>query len=590
MGRTPLNKRILKFVNFTFLFTFSVIIFFLSLGIFILSPDKFINTVSKHAKTIVVIITLLLTIQTISKVIEYYSIEKTRSTRRQIIVSVLLLMLSLITLVSSELIEIRKYEDLLFGSVLPIFLICSVGILTFTNIAKLFYIYPSLLFIIASGVMIIASATLLHLPISSSTGEPLPLIDTLFVATSAVSCTGLSTISVGKELSFVGQMILMITIQLGGLLIIFISTIGILFGFVSGDVIMKLRMGSFFEVRGVVETQKLILKFVLVAFTSQILVAILLLPYFLEVEKDLGKAIFYSIFHVVSALNNAGFSTYDDSLARFNNNPYFLMLIAYLILLGNTSIITVTEIAEYIRVKIKNFVNHLLHRKKTEVFRFSLFSKIVLTTHLVLILFGTTVILIFEAENLLKQAKHPLVEALFGSISLRTAGFSSFDFSQAKDPTYLFSSLLMFIGGGSISIAGGVKMNTIALFVISLFAFLRAYPSLYSFKREIDFYSLLKASAVVVGAISLLTVCVIAFYEFVKEERFSKIVFELTSAFGTVGMSSGLTSKNLSIPAKLILIFLMFSGKIGLITVLSILARKSTRYLGAFPKENLIVG
>ncbi|MCX8028951.1 MAG: hypothetical protein N2712_03040 [Brevinematales bacterium] len=590
MPNNQLSKSRIKIINTLFLTVTSFYIISIISATLFVNHNNIYSFFLRNRQGVILLLLITLIPQVISRFFEYSRISKEPYIRRQSIVLSIILLISMFLFIFSTLFEPKNYNDVLLGYLIPLLLISVASFLTTVNIVKLFYIYPSILYLLTSIALIIIVAVILHLPISSATGEPIPLIDTFFVATSAISCTGLTTISVGKELSFFGQLVLMIAIQLGGLLIIFISTVGILFGLLSGDAIVKLKMASMFEMKNIIQTQKLILKFVLLTFISQIIVAFIIYPYFFEVEKDIGKSIFYSIFHVVSALNNAGFSTYDESLIRFNNYPYFLLSLSYLILLGNTGIIAVIEIFDYIISRTKRIINTLFNRKVVNTKSISVFTKIVIISHTTLISFGTLAFFVFEGDHFLRQVKYPFVDALFNSISFRTAGFASFDFTQAKDSTYLFFSILMFIGGGSISVAGGVKMNTIALFFIALIVVIKSYPYIYFMRREIDSHSLIKASAVVIGAIIILTICIFIFYELVREERFSKIIFELTSAFGTVGTSSGITNKNLSLPAKLVLIFLMFIGKIGLITFLSILARKQPTPLGNFPKEKVIVG
>lgn len=581
---------ILRFITATFIVSISLVILLLISSTLFLHHKTVVEIFSSYGRGIILLLLAVFLIQFLAKVFEYFAVGRRDYVRRQAVVLSILLFIIAFLFIFSFFLKTDNYNDILLGYVIPMFFISVAGFFTLVDLIRLFYVYPSLLFVIVSIFLIIVVAVLLHLPIASATGEPIPLIDTFFVATSAISCTGLSTVSVGRDLSLFGQIVLMLAIQIGGLLIIFISTVGILFGLLSGDAILKLRMASFFEMGSVAQTQSLILKFFALSFTSQIVVAILIYPYFFEVERDEGRAIFYSLFHVVSALNNAGFSTYDDSLVRFSNYPYFLMFLSYLILLGNTGVIVVIEVFDYVVSRIKRFINLIMHRKDLSVKRLSVFSKIVLITHFTLIVFGTFSFFVFEGDHFLRQVKYPLIDALFNSISFRTAGFASFDFTQAKDSTYLFFSLLMFIGGGSISVAGGIKMNTVALFFIATIVLLKSYPYLYVMKREIDFYSLIKASAVVVGGVVVLMVGIFILYELVKEERFSKVIFEITSAFGTVGTSSGIVSKDLSVPAKLVFIFMMFVGKIGLITFLSILARKQQRNIGIFPKERIIVG
>ncbi|MFN4244951.1 MAG: potassium transporter TrkG [Brevinematia bacterium] len=584
------SKKIFKLLNFTFIFYFSSILILTSLGILILPFNEFYKISISNKNLVLISMIIIILLQLVSKFIEYTLFNKNPIERRKIII----LFFTFLTLVFLTLflntINIRNYEELILAFLIPISIVSISGILTYTNIAKVFYTYPPILFLLSATFLIATATILLHLPISSATGEPIALIDSLFIATSAVSCTGLSTVSIGKELSIVGQIILMATIQIGGLLIIVVSTAGIFFGLMSRNTIIKLRMASLFETKNIIEAQKLIVKFIIIAFSSQIIVAILIFPYFYNIEKNTLKALFYSIFHVISGLNNAGFSQYDDSLKKFINSPNFLILISFLILLGNTSIITVTELFDYIKTKIKNFINLLLNRKNFEKFSFSVFSKIIIITHITLITFGTICLLILESDNILKSSNYPLINAIFNSISFRTAGFTTIDFTKARDFTYIFFSILMFIGGGSISVAGGIKMNTIAIIILALVAFLKSYPGLYFKNKEIDIYNLIKANTVVISSIILLLSFSLILDEIIKEERFSKTIFELTSAFGTVGTSCGITNKNLPVQAKLTLITLMFLGKIGLITLLSSFAVKTPKYIGKLPKEKFPVG
>lgn len=582
------------FRTFSALFVFLLVVYILGLGLvsFSFGTNYFVNLTKEFGIYVLIGMLLLFFCEFLISFVSFLFDKDDIFKRRSIVLFfvALFLVLNIIFFSSAK---ISTFEDVFLVFSMPTFIFSLLGILSFVDFGRFFYFYPSFIFIFGAVFLIFMSAVLLHLPMSSSTGEPIPLVDAFFISTSAVSCTGLSTISVGKNLSFFGQIVLLLSIELGGLLIILISTAGILYGIVSRDAIVKLRMASLFEIKNLSGMKNLILKFLSITLVSQIIVAFLLYPYFIDKENDVGRAVFYSIFHVISALNNAGFSLYDDSFIGFDNKPFFLMLIAFLILLGNTGLPVITEVFDNLVFVIKRKISsvfNLRFKGTDKKVSLSLHSKIVLISHSLLIIIGTFLLLLFEKDNLLSGVKFPLVNAIFDSISFRTAGFSSLDYSEAKDITYFFFSIIMFIGGGSISIAGGVKVNTVALFFIASFSFLRSYSEISLFRKRVDFVYILKSSLIVVSSGLLVFLGTIIFYRFSNELNFIKNLFEVCSAFGTVGMSSGITNGDLSVYSKSILILVMFLGKIGLLTVLSIFASKPRKIMSYYPEEKIVVG
>ncbi len=503
---------------------------------------------------------------------------------RQLFVLGTLIIVYLVSLFLFNLVGYSK-DNFTYIILIPSILI-SIGIWSaFVDFGKVFKLYPELVYIIFSLLLVLVCALLLILPISSSK-DPIPFIDALFVATSAVSVTGLTTIDVGRELSFWGQLFLMFFIQLGGITIIVVSVLGIFYGIISGDVVTKIKMGGILNVKSADEAWNLIRRFLILVFASQFVVSIVIFPTIYSLEKDFWKSVFFSVFHAVSAFNNAGFSPYSDSLAKFRENTLFLLAIIYLIVLGNTGVVVLDDIYRWVKYKF----SRVFYKKRVEDYKgFSLNSKIFITAHTIVIILGIIWFLMFEYDNLLVDTQKPLLNALFSSISFRTAGFQLFDFSEAKSSTYIFFSIIMFIGGGSISTAGGVKVGTIAVMFLAIKAILRSESFITAFGRTVSNMVVIRSIAIVTASFVFVLIVISILYEIIPKD-FDRIIFESLSAFATVGTTSGITSKYMSPLGKIVLIITMFVGKIGMISFLIIISRKGYRSVSKYPEDKVLVG
>jgi trk system potassium uptake protein len=523
-----------------------------------------------------------------------YEISRERFLYRQFILDIVLafsLVLGFFVFFNST---PKGYDDLLILVVFPTFVISIIAIFTYIDLNKVFTLDPVTVFVISVLIVIVISTGLLSLPISSSSSEPIPVIDALFVTVSAVSCTGLTTIDVGKDLSLFGQIVLITTVEIGGLLIIFISISGILYGLATRNVLVRMRVASSIQdvesLRMIERSISIAIKVILI---SQLIGAILIFPSVYTRENDIFRAVFSSIFHSIAGVNNAGFSLYSDNLIRFKNDVFFLVVISTLMMIGNTGVIVINEVIEYFKNLFKRLHNLFFSRRSSvERFKFSLHSKLTLVFHLSLIVLGALLLLAFESNNILKDVKNSFANALFNSISFRTTGYSTLDFTNAKEITYIIFSIFMFIGGGSVSIAGGIKVSTFAVLFLFMVAFFRAQKSAQFSMRSIPVDVLIKSVYTFFSTFLFLILMLLLLDSSLNNKwAISKEIFEITSAFGTVGMSSGLTSKSLSALSKIIIIITMFVGKIGLLSLVSILSSRFNRvYQHNYPEGKVIVG
>ena len=408
-------------------------------------------------------------------------------------------------------------------------------------------------FLLAMGFvsLIVIGTILLLLPISSN--ENIKFLDALFVATSAVCVTGLSPIDVSVTLTTFGQIVLMSLFQIVGLgyALLLVSIITVTNGNLSFKNKLLIRESFGLDNRTNIKT---IIKFViLTTLICEVIGAIALaFPFF----KDFGiKGIFIALFTSVSAFNNAGFDLFGTSLINYHDNPVVLLTVSFLIIVGGLGFIVLKE----------------LLTKKGKRIRLSIHSKIVLLVTAILLLLGTL-------GFILTQKLSPL-EAFFQAVTTRTAGFCSFDQSLLTPRAYLLTILLMFIGASPCSTGGGIKTTTLFTALGSSLSILRGKDFI-AFKRFISKDTIIKALFIFLFAILTIFIsCIIlAFIE--PDIPLSALFYEVTSALATVGLSQNITVL-LSPLSKIIIILLMYIGRVGILTILSCIATdiKHVNYL-----------
>lgn len=416
------------------------------------------------------------------------------------------------------------------------------------------------------------------------TGEPMGWIDSLFMSTSAVCVTGLSSVDVGRRFTFYGQAWLLLFVQLGGLgMITFASLIILAFG---GRLSLRteaLSTGSL-DHAPVVRPRQLIRDIILFTFAFEGLGALVL---YLNWLPQLGwaDAVWPSVFHAVSAFCNAGFSTRSDNLIGFQQSPLILGVIMTLIVVGGLGFLTLEELVLwYQAARI---------RKR---FRLSLHSRLVLRTTAALLVVGTVVLGLLEWDGTLTHLPwyDRIVNALFMSVTPRTAGFNSIDYGQATDCTNFVTILLMSIGGSPGSTAGGLKTTTFALIGLMAWARFRGREVTSCAGRSVRNETTTMAVGLFVMCFTIVTlgILVLTLTEPAPDGKWQFLdwMFEAVSAFNTVGLSTGVTPV-LSAAGKLVAVTLMFLGRVGPLTFFAALARTPAapeRFRYAY--EEVVVG
>ena len=410
---------------------------------------------------------------------------------------------------------------------------------------------PPALLAVLYATLILAGAGALALPIAS-TGEPLDFSESLFTATSAVTVTGLIVVDTAVDLTGFGQATVAVLIQLGGLgLMTFaafvLSSLGLGMG-LSQQLYLQEDLGQT-SVGGLLQLVVVILRVVGIAVAA----GAALLAFAFVPDHGWADGLWHALFHSVSAFNNAGFSTFSDSLIGYATDPLVNVVIPLQFIVGGLGFVVLSDVLRLRRWR-----------------RFSLHTKLMLVGTGVLIAVATVVITALEWENPATLGRYGsavdrLIVGWFQAVTPRTAGFNSLDTGAMTDASTLFTIVLMVIGGGSTSTAGGIKVTTFIVMMIAIGAFFRRQTELNAFGHAIHLDQVLKVLAL--ATLSLVLI-VAAFFVLLatQESDFRSLLFETASAFGTVGLSQGATGE-LDHFGRLVICFLMFAGRVGPLTL-----------------------
>jgi len=432
--------------------------------------------------------------------------------------------------------------------------------------------------ILAMGyaVMVLIGTLLLMLPISNTTGQPLPLIDAFFTATSAVCVTGLVVVDTGTFFSTFGQVVILVLIQIGGLGFMTMAT---LFALVFQrrislrDRLLLQEAMNQGSVEGIVRLIRRVLYYSLAIEAA----GALLFAARLAFDMPLGRALYYGIFHSVSFFNNAGFDIFGDfrSLTDYADDPIMNLTAMALIVLGGLGFIVLSDLADF--------------RSKKKL---SMHSKVVLATTGFLILLGFVVILIFEWSNTGTLGRFgwngKFWSAMLQSVTPRTAGINSVDLTALHHSTQFMLLILMFIGASPGSTGGGIKTTTFAVTIGAMIAMMRGREDVVFFRQRLARERILKALTIILLALALV-IAVSMILSATEDHDFIVILFETTSAFGTVGLSLGLTPE-LSTFGKVMIALTMFAGRVGLLTLVYALKPKKSTEKFRYPEGKIIIG
>jgi trk/ktr system potassium uptake protein len=443
---------------------------------------------------------------------------------------------------------------------------------------------PARLSVLGFMALISVGTCLLMLP-PASTGKPLGFVDALFTATSASCVTGLIVVDTGRDLSVTGQVIVLTLIQVGGLGIMTITTMFLMMAGIRPSLTGRSLVRDTFT-HSQDRTPGEILKEV-VLFTLAI-EAVCGGALFLRFANDFDAmpALYLAIFHSISAFCNAGFSLFSDNLVRYREDLVVNLVVCILIVSGGLGFLTISELRSQFFAR---------HRKLR---RLSLHSKLVLSTTGVLVLGGFALILMMEWHNSMTPLgfRGRILSAVFQSVTARTAGFNTLDIGSMANETLFVLILLMFVGASPGSCGGGIKTTTMATIVLQGVNRLRGRQRIQAFQRTIPEISIAKAVSVVLISI---TVVVIGGLLLLMSElgeishegsrgRFLELLFEVVSAFGTVGLSMGVTA-TLSAVGKLIITAVMFIGRLGpLVIAIAVSTPAQSRFY--YAEEPIMVG
>lgn len=449
--------------------------------------------------------------------------------------------------------------------------------------AKLFHplkFSPARILVTGFALIILLGSFLLMLPMSNANGESLRFIDALFTATSATCVTGLVVVDTGTHFTVFGQVILLCLIQVGGLGFMTMAT---LFAFMLKKRISlkerlilqeALNQGS---IEGIVRLIRKVIYFALIIEGS----AAVLFSIRWAFDMPIGQAIYYGVFHAISFFNNAGFDLFGaisgpfTSLTSYAGDPIINFVSMFLIISGGIGFVVLSDLADYRKTK-----------------RLSLHTKVVLFMSGMLIIVGAIVIFVFEFTNPNTMGDlnffEKILASLFQSVSPRTAGANTVDLAGLRQATQFFMVLLMFIGASPGSTGGGIKTTTFMILIGAVITMIRGKEDIVLFKHRLAKDRIYKALTVVLLSLTLV-IAVAMVLSTTEDADFLAILFESTSAFGTVGLTMGITT-HLTDIGRLLIALTMFIGRLGPLTLAYALGPKTERELYRHPEGKITIG
>ena len=441
---------------------------------------------------------------------------------------------------------------------------------------------PSLMMAVSFLFIIMAGSGMLLMPRCIQQGVHLSWIDSLFTATSAVCVTGLTTIDVPSTFTSFGQLVIMMLIQVGGLGVMTITSFFALFFMGNTSIYNQMQVQDMVSSKSLASLWSTLLN--IFGFTAVLELAgavLIFLNIHGTIGLDIRHELFFSMFHAVSAFCNGGFSNYQDGVGAsvlMEGHCWLYIILALLIILGG--------IGYPVLVNLKMAVTK--YKKGRHLF--DLNTKIVLRTTMMLIVFGTALLAFFEWNNTFAgmPIREKLTQAFFNAVSPRTAGFISVDLNSMCIQSIFIYTLLMWIGGASQSTAGGVKVNAFAVAFLNIRAIIHGTTRVEFAGRELSTDSIRRANAAVFVSIILLSVFVFLVTLTEPDLPLKAIVFECVSAFATVGSSLGITS-SLQDTSKVLLVVLMFIGRVGLVTMAQGLLKQYKNQNYQLPQDSITI-
>lgn len=481
---------------------------------------------------------------------------------------------------------LKKIRPILEAGIVLYFFI---RLMVFVRYIYQVYYNPAIVFVGSFFTIILLGSFLLMLPNATTNG--ITFTDALFTATSAVCVTGLVVLDTANDFTQIGQTIILVLFQLGGLGILTFTSFFSYFFRGSSSFKEGLNIKDFIAQENIKDVLKIALNVVVFTLFVEMIGASLIYSTIQHLDKIEDK-IFFSVFHSISAFCNAGFSTMSNGLSeeflRFNYTMQWVVMV--LIVLGGLGFNIISNYYTYLKtLTLELFDKKRIHK---QIHITTLNTRIVLYTTLALIVGGFVFLLVSETHNALLQHNTwfgKITTTFFNAITPRTAGFNTMDFSQFTVPSLLFIIFLMWIGASPGSTGGGIKTSTFALATLNIIATARGKSRIQLQGRRISSESTARAFAILCISLIVIGFAILALLIFEpKGTDLLSVVFECFSAYSTVGLSLNLTS-TLTEPSKVVLIFTMFIGRIGLLNLLFGMLRELNHQFYEYPKENILI-
>ncbi|KAB8319417.1 ATPase [Tolypothrix campylonemoides VB511288] len=431
--------------------------------------------------------------------------------------------------------------------------------------------------------MVAVGTLLLMMPFSTSSGTWNDLIVALFTSTSAVCVTGLSVVDPGTYFSFWGQLFIALLVQIGGLGYMTTTTFLILLIGRKFDLKQKVAIQQALDRPGMHGSAQIIRSIIATTLIFEITGVFLLLPAFVP-QYGWDKGIWLAIFHSVNSWNNAGFSLFKDNLIGYQSSVLIVFTVTVLIIFGGIGYQVILETYFWLRDRLL---------KKPAKLVFSLDFKVATSTTLILLIAGTIAFFFVELRNpetfSSLSISDKLLVAWFQSVTPRTAGFNTIDIGKMTTAGLFITIALMFVGASPGGTGGGLKTTTLRVLTSCTKAILQGKEEVLLYDRKITINLILKAVGALIGSVGTVIVSTILIALTDPKLEFIQILFEVVSAFATVGLSTGITS-SVSPAAKLILIVTMYIGRVGILLLMSAILGDPRPSRVHYPEENLLVG
>lgn len=452
-------------------------------------------------------------------------------------------------------------------------------------------IHPTRLIAIAFTIVILLGAFLLMTPLANKSGTSLNFLDALFTSVSAVTVTGLSTVDTETNWTMFGHFVIALLLQIGAFGIVGFGALMIFL--IEGRLSLrgKLTATSEYSTGSVPDVKTLLKRIAQLMLGFQALLFLFLFyRFFTEYDYSFNKALGHGIFHSIASFNNAGFALYSDNMMGFARDPWVLIPIFMTVYIASLGFPVLSEILDRLKEKIRLMRDPEAIRALP--LQWSLNSRIVLWASFVLAIGGALYIGILEWNN--PNTLGPLStvnkiwDSIFASVMPRTAGFNSIDISQLNPATWLGINFLMFIGGASASTAGGIKVGTFVVLLFVVYTEIRGETAVNIGNRRLP-RSMQRQALAIVSITSMVIVGAVILLRLTTEFNLDQIMFEVFSAVGTVGLTTGITP-DLPPHAKFLMSLLMLFGRLGPIVVATSLALRKVRRHYELPKERPLIG